>query len=290
MPNTNPELTAKQIKAGWEQTFSTNNPFCPCDLKSFTKAVNWAERALAATAPNAGAPLADIAKMREALREAECVLRQEDVYPRLHEMIVGALAAAPAQQAGAPLPLTPSDDDYLRWASRAGAKVDWDFSAAESTPRIAFHKAEDWGRFCIRVRGVHAAPQQATLPASEPVDKTDAEWHQFCRPFVHLNGSHEMPNYAALCRAVVALATRAQPQADAAEPVAYPPNINGTHPFDERLAAARAAIAEDRANPRPVEHLYEGTNLWAERQKLQHYDDPLAATQAPSAAKKEGQP
>lgn len=42
------ELTSKQIKAGWEKTFSTNNPFCPCDLKSFTKAVNWAERVLAA--------------------------------------------------------------------------------------------------------------------------------------------------------------------------------------------------------------------------------------------------
>ena len=36
-------LTARQIEDGWKRTFSTNNPFCPCNLKSFTKAVRWAE-------------------------------------------------------------------------------------------------------------------------------------------------------------------------------------------------------------------------------------------------------
>lgn len=41
-------LTDAQIRKGWEATFSTNNPFCPCDLKSFTKAVNWAQRAIEA--------------------------------------------------------------------------------------------------------------------------------------------------------------------------------------------------------------------------------------------------
>lgn len=45
-------LTSKQIEAGWKATFSTDNPYCPCNLKSFTKAVNWAERAIAAA--NAG--------------------------------------------------------------------------------------------------------------------------------------------------------------------------------------------------------------------------------------------
>lgn len=44
------ELTAKQIEAGWKATFSTNNPFCPCDLRSFTKAVQWTERHRAAIA------------------------------------------------------------------------------------------------------------------------------------------------------------------------------------------------------------------------------------------------
>jgi hypothetical protein len=38
-------LTDAQIEAGWRQTFSTDNPYCPCNLKSFTKAVRWAERA-----------------------------------------------------------------------------------------------------------------------------------------------------------------------------------------------------------------------------------------------------
>lgn len=39
------ELSPRQIERGWRDTFSTENPFCPCDLKSFTKAVHWAERA-----------------------------------------------------------------------------------------------------------------------------------------------------------------------------------------------------------------------------------------------------
>lgn len=38
-------LTDAQIAAGWRETFSTQNPFCPIDLKSFTKAARWAERA-----------------------------------------------------------------------------------------------------------------------------------------------------------------------------------------------------------------------------------------------------
>lgn len=40
------ELSESQIQEGWESTFSTNNPFCPCDLRTFTKAARWAERAI----------------------------------------------------------------------------------------------------------------------------------------------------------------------------------------------------------------------------------------------------
>jgi hypothetical protein len=40
-------LTSDMIEAGWNNTFSTNNPYCPCDLKTFTKAVRWAEAAFA---------------------------------------------------------------------------------------------------------------------------------------------------------------------------------------------------------------------------------------------------
>lgn len=41
-------LTEKQIEEGWLKTFSTNNPFCPCDLKTFTKAARWAEAVVGA--------------------------------------------------------------------------------------------------------------------------------------------------------------------------------------------------------------------------------------------------
>lgn len=41
------KLSAQAIEAGWRETFSTENPFCPCNLKSFTKAVRWAERTAA---------------------------------------------------------------------------------------------------------------------------------------------------------------------------------------------------------------------------------------------------
>ncbi len=38
-------LTDAQIEAGREATFSTSNPFCPCDSKTMRKAVRWAEHA-----------------------------------------------------------------------------------------------------------------------------------------------------------------------------------------------------------------------------------------------------
>ena len=60
-------LTASQIEAGWKQTFSTYNPFCPCNLKSFTKAVNWAIAA-------------DRALRAPPVPDAEFVLEQISVY------------------------------------------------------------------------------------------------------------------------------------------------------------------------------------------------------------------
>ena len=38
-------LTDAQIEQGRRETFSTENPFCPCDSKTMRKAVRWAERA-----------------------------------------------------------------------------------------------------------------------------------------------------------------------------------------------------------------------------------------------------
>lgn len=37
-------LTDEQIEQGRRETFSTENPFCPCDSKTMRKAVRWAER------------------------------------------------------------------------------------------------------------------------------------------------------------------------------------------------------------------------------------------------------
>ena len=48
-------------------------------------------------------------------------------------------------------------------------------------------------------------PSEAAAVSGD-VSKTDREWTEFCRPYVYMNGSHEMPNYAAICRAVLALA------------------------------------------------------------------------------------
>jgi predicted RNase H-like nuclease (RuvC/YqgF family) len=37
-------LTDEQIEEGRKATFSTDNPYCPCDTKTMRKAVQWAER------------------------------------------------------------------------------------------------------------------------------------------------------------------------------------------------------------------------------------------------------
>ena len=39
-------LTDEQIEHGREATFSTDNPFCPCNAKTMRKAVRWAEHAI----------------------------------------------------------------------------------------------------------------------------------------------------------------------------------------------------------------------------------------------------
>ncbi|CAG2152545.1 hypothetical protein LMG19282_04213 [Cupriavidus campinensis] len=49
------QLSADAIEQGWHRTFSTSNPYCPCNLKSFTKAVRWAEHAIAQATPPAAA-------------------------------------------------------------------------------------------------------------------------------------------------------------------------------------------------------------------------------------------
>jgi hypothetical protein len=65
-------------------------------------------------------------------------------------------------------------------------------------------------------------PKADERGSAEPATKTktDREWQDFCRPYVYMNGSHEMPDYAAICRAVLALACPKSAQArDAAQAV-----------------------------------------------------------------------
>lgn len=48
-PNTSPPkrkpLTDEHLEKGRGQTFSINNPFCPCDSKTFRKVARWVEAA-----------------------------------------------------------------------------------------------------------------------------------------------------------------------------------------------------------------------------------------------------
>jgi len=49
----------------------------------------------------------------------------------------------------------PSDGDFLRWAEREGAKVNW--NPDDSAPCIVFTMGSQWGRFCDRVRALASA-------------------------------------------------------------------------------------------------------------------------------------
>lgn len=70
------------------------------------------------------------------------------------------------------------------------------------------------------IRELAASPTPAPSEAVKGVsDRTDREWFEFCRPYVYLNGSHEMPNYAAICKAVLALTTPAVKGVSTAEPM-----------------------------------------------------------------------
>ena len=62
-------LTETQIREMWERTFSTNNPFCPCDLRSFTKAVRATEGAIQ-TAKPIPPRIKDLSELRDELDAA----------------------------------------------------------------------------------------------------------------------------------------------------------------------------------------------------------------------------
>ncbi len=103
-------LTDLEIEAGWHTTFSTSNPFCPCNLPTFTKAVRWAERhlqfrvAIALPKPEQSAhDTAAFARLTRALG------RPTTVETIANETINGALVR---MAAGRLEPITPSGEDY----------------------------------------------------------------------------------------------------------------------------------------------------------------------------------
>lgn len=101
----------------------------------------------------------------------------------------------------------------------------------------------------------------------EPADKTDAEWHAFCRPFVYLNGSHEMPNYPAICRAVAALQSKACASVEEPEwpKLDKPARVLGT--FGVGVSAGFVVRAAQR--------YYESTEAERKRTPEERRDDEL---------------
>lgn len=102
-----------------------------------------------------------------------------------------------------------------------------------------WHARRAWEFIGIAARALPAARAALALPPpQDPAAKTDREWFEFCRPYVHLNGSHEMPNYAAICRAVLALA----PPAPAATPSSHWHAAGEADPHAGHYDRERAAL------------------------------------------------
>jgi hypothetical protein len=87
-------LSDEQIENGWRDTFSTDNPYCPCNLKSFTKAVRWAERHIATTPQADAAPSADDA-WESYLAEQKLIIGMPGLHAR-SSFIAGYRAAIAA--------------------------------------------------------------------------------------------------------------------------------------------------------------------------------------------------
>lgn len=115
-----PPLTARQIELMWHDTFSTNNPFCPCDLKSFTKTVRATEGALAAllqAAPTGWKKL--LQESLDLVRPGRGSPHREwnDIYrdgmraglDKAIELLAAVEPAAPAVQ------VQPSEPEYWQW-------------------------------------------------------------------------------------------------------------------------------------------------------------------------------
>lgn len=129
-------LTDAQIEEGRRETFSTDNPYCPCDSKTMRKAVRWAERALAALVQPPEAPvavevsrLADMAKdaLNAAYRHgrAHQTVREDHAHGfanARHDEFLSALAT----MAPTPAPQVPSEAAHLVGGEAAQRMLPWD--------------------------------------------------------------------------------------------------------------------------------------------------------------------
>lgn len=96
--------------------------------------------------------------------------------------------------------------NYFKDASPTSAQVvDFEKWWTEPDQDSGQSYADCYGSPTIAWLAWNAALSTAKPQADAGVRKTDSEWLEFCRPFVYMNGSHEMPNYAGICRAVLAL-------------------------------------------------------------------------------------
>lgn len=236
-------------------------------------------------APNAGAPTALQAAM--AMLWNDQAPEEKDHYLKVAER---SHAAAPAQQAGAPLPLAPSDwwrkraDEIEAWTARTGST---DAMRCFTDMRTLLQSA------------TAATPQQATLPASEADEareELDAVIACLGDDAAGLREDNPEDERAAnmdrAAELLGQLATRTQPQA---EPVGYinPSAHEGGRNWMSKTPTrfyrvpvyTRAQPQADAAEPVPntFKQAGETEEAWIDR-------ITGAATQAPSAAKKEGQP
>jgi hypothetical protein len=115
-------------------------------------------------------------RMDEIMRVVQAIANRyafvgDAAFPRGREKLREVLAAlsAPAVEPVAVMEV-PSDGDYLRWAQREGASVNWE--SEHRTPRVSFASSAQWGRFCDRVRAAGPPPasqaEQAATQAEAP--------------------------------------------------------------------------------------------------------------------------
>jgi len=141
-------LSDKQIEKGWKDTFSTDNPFCPCNLKSFTKAVHWAEHALSAVSEAAAAKPTELPQQPAPMMSAVIQFCDDGQYFTAEQMREYARAALAAS-----LPPSPQPSELQAIRERLQNSVNWMMEGRNTglCPGVA--------DFQVLIRLIDAAPQ-----------------------------------------------------------------------------------------------------------------------------------